>query len=153
MRSSDFIQPEPRAAFHHGYAPEGVAVKTAFGRLRAAIEQFPDEINMGAVRYGDEDMTRYNLLQFLFTKGTKFKWESEVRVALWGPAPKGGEARNYDENNVAHREALDHLYNRHLWVHDFKRRRFLLKDVITGVAISPWAPDEVVKRSPRNGRP
>jgi hypothetical protein len=125
------------------YARDGVAVQTTFARMQAAVNQFPDEMHIGVVRYGDEDMTRYNLLQFMFTKGTKFNWESEVRIAMCSPDPKGGQARNYDENNVAHREALDHLYQRHSWVHPYKRRRLLLKDVITGIAISPWAPEAV----------
>jgi len=112
--------------------------------MQAAVSQFPDDMHMGVVRYGDEDMTRYNLLQFLFTKGTKFSWESEVRIAMCSPDPKGGQARNYDENNIAYREALDHLYPLHSWVHDEKRRRLILKDVITGIAISPWAPAGVV---------
>lgn len=122
----------------------GVAVQTTFGRMQEAVGRFPDEMHMGVVRYGDEDMTRYNLLQFMFTKGTKFYWESEVRIAMCSPDPKGGQARNYDENNVAHREALDHLYPRHPWVHECKRRRLLLRDLITGIAISPWAPEEIV---------
>jgi len=126
------------------YAKQGVAVQTTFGRMQAAVSQFPDDMHMGVVRYGDEDMTRYNLLQFLFTKGTKFSWESEVRIAMCSPDPKGGQARNYDENNIAYREALDHLYPLHSWVHDEKRRRLILKDVITGIAISPWAPAGVV---------
>jgi hypothetical protein len=126
------------------YAKHGVAVQTTFGQMQAAVRQFPDEMHMGAVRYGDGDMTRYNLLQFMFTKGTKFSWETEVRIAMCSPDPKGGQARNYDENNVAHREALDHLYPRHPWVFDSKRRRLLLKGIITGIAISPWAPETVV---------
>jgi len=125
------------------YAEHGVAVQTTFGRLRAAVDQFPDQMHMGKVRYGNEDMTRYNLLQFLFTKGKKFEWESEVRIALNSPDPKGGQARNYDEYDNPHREALDHLYPRHDWVFDFKRRRLLLKDILTGIAISPWAPDDI----------
>lgn len=126
-----------------GATHNGVAVKTTFGRLRAAVDQFRDEGHMGMVRYGDQDMTRYNVLQFLFTKGTEFEWENEVRVALCCPDPKGGQARNYDENNVANREALDHLYRRHHWVHECKRRRLLFKNVITGIAISPWASPSV----------
>lgn len=141
----NLYRPDHEMQMWHCYADNGVAVKTTFGRLQAAVQQFPDRMHMGVVRYGDEDMTRYNLLQFLFTKGTKFKWESEVRIALLGPDPKGGQARNYDENNVAQREALDHLYKPHPWVHEFKRRRLLLKNVITGIAISRWATDEVVK--------
>jgi hypothetical protein len=128
-----------------GNGHNGVAVQTTFGRLRVAVNQFPDEMHMGMIRYGDQDMTRYNLLQFLFTKGMKFRWENEVRIALCCPDPKGGQARNCDENNVVHREALDHLYKRHHWVHQCKRRRILLKDVITGIAISPWASEEVVR--------
>lgn len=140
----NLFRPEHEMQMWQGYAANGVAVKTTFGRLQTAVNQFPDEMHMGPVRYGDEDMTKYNLLQFLFTKGMNFRWESEVRIALWGPDPKGGQARNYDENNVAQREAQDRLYKRHSWVHAFKRRRFLLKEVITGIAVSPWATNEVV---------
>jgi len=132
------------------YARDGVAIQTTFGKMQAAVHGFPDEMYMGAVRYGDDDMTRYNLLQFMFTKGTKFSWETEVRIAMCSPDPKGGQARNYDENNVAHREALDHLYPRHPWVFDFKRRRLLLKKIITGIAISPWAPEAVVNEVKRD---
>src|SRR5262249_11486246 len=84
------------------YAKHGVAVQTTFGRMKSAVDQFPDAMHIGPVRYGDQDMTRYNQLQFLFTKGTKFKWENEVRIALCCPDQKGGQARNYDCNNVPH---------------------------------------------------
>jgi hypothetical protein len=143
----NLYKPEHEIQMWQGYAPEGVAVKTTFGRLRAAVDKFPDRMFMGMVRYGDENMNGDNLFQSLFTKQPKFHWENEVRIALWGPDPKGGQAWNYDENNVPHREALDHLYKykRHSWAHEFKRRRLLLKDVITGIAISPWAPAPVVK--------
>lgn len=132
------------------YATRGVAIQTTFGRMQEAVGRFLDDMHMGVVRYGDEDMTRYNMLQFLFTKGTKFRWESEVRIAMCSPDPHGGQARNYDENNVAHREALDHLYPRHPWVYDFKRRRLILKDLITGIAISPWAPEDVATEVKRD---
>jgi len=126
------------------YAMHGIAIQTTFGRMQKAVGQFLDEMYMGLVRYGDEDMTRYNELQFMFTKGTDFRWESEIRIAMFSPDPKGGQARNYDENNVAHRVALDHLYSRHSWVSDHKRRRLLLKDLITRIAISPWAPENII---------
>jgi len=125
------------------YARGGVAVQTTFGRLREVVLQFPDDVHIGKVRYGDDDMTRYNLLQFLFTKGRKFSWESEVRIALCSPDPKGGQARNYRETNFPHREPQDDLNPLHPWVHDFKRRRFLLKELVTGIAISPWATEDV----------
>jgi hypothetical protein len=33
----------------------------------------------------------------------------------------------------------------HSWVHDFKRRRIVLKDLITGLAVSPWASEETLR--------
>jgi hypothetical protein len=142
----NLYKPEHEMQMWQGYAPQGVAVKTTFGRLRAAVDKFPDRMFMGVVRYGDENMTGDNISQALFTKRPKFHWENEVRIALWMPDPKGGQAWNYDENNVPHRHALD-IYKdmRHSWAHEYKRRRFLLKDVITGIVISPWAPPEVIK--------
>jgi hypothetical protein len=132
------------------YAKDGVAVQTTFGRLQEVARQFPDEIHMGKVRYGDEDMTRYNLLQFLFTKGTKFTWESEVRIALCSRDPKGGQARNYRETNFPHREPQDDLNPMHPWVHECKRRRFVLKELVTGIAISPWATESVINEVKRD---
>ncbi len=132
------------------YAKDGVAVRTTFGRLQEAVRQFPDEMHMGKVRYGDADMTRYNLLQFLFTKGTKFTWESEVRIALCSPAPKGGQARNYRETNFPHREPQDDLNPIHPSVHEFKRCRFVLKELVTGIAISPWATERVITEVKRD---
>jgi len=126
------------------YAKDGVSVQTTFGLFQEAVRHFPDEIHMGKVRYGDEDMTRYNLLQFLFTKGMKFNWESEVRIALCSPDPLGGQARNYRKTNFPHREPQDDLNPIHPWVHECKRRRIFLKDLITGIAISPWATSDVI---------
>ena len=139
----NLYNPQHEMQMWQQYAEYGVAVKTTFGQLQKAVDKFPDEMFMGKVRYGDQDMTGYNLLQFLFTKGEKFSWESEVRIALCAPDPKGGQARNYDEFNNPHDDALDHLYSRHSWVHDEKRRRCILKDIIIGIAISPWATDDI----------
>ncbi len=139
----NLYKPEHEMQMWQQYADNGVAVQTTFGQLQKAVDQFPDKMHMGRVRYGDQDMTGNNLLQFLFTKGRKFLWESEVRIALFAPDPKGGQARTYDEFNNPHDEALDHLYPRHSWVKDEKRRRFFLKDIITGIAISPWAPEAI----------
>ncbi len=53
----NLYKPEHEMQMWKGYAPHGVAVKTTFGRLRAAVDKFPDRMFMGVVRYGDEDMT------------------------------------------------------------------------------------------------
>jgi hypothetical protein len=56
--------------------------------------------------------------------------------------PVGGQARNYRETNFPHREPQDDLNPIHNWVHEEKRRRIILKDLIIGIAVSPWASEE-----------
>ena len=56
--------------------------------------------------------------------------------------PVGGQARNYRETNFPHREPQDDLNPLHPWVHDCKRRRVRLKDLIVRVAVSPRAQDD-----------
>lgn len=132
------------------YAESGVAIKTTFGRMKAVVSQFPDEMRMGRVRYGNQDMTRYNMLQFLFTKEEVFSWENEMRIVLHSDDPVGGQARNYRETNFAHREPQDDLNPLHEWVHPYKRRRFQLKELVSGIAVSPWATSDVREEVEQN---
>ena len=136
--------PSSRLRMWYRYAPYGVAVRSDYRRLKHALEGFPDEVHIGNVRYGNQEMTGYNALQILFTKGTAYEWENEVRIALNSPDPVGGQARNYRETNFPHREPQDDLNPIHPWVHDHKRRRVTLKDLLVEIAISPWATDESV---------
>jgi hypothetical protein len=134
-----------RLRMWYRYAPYGVAVRSEYSRLKAAIANFLDDVHVGQVRYGDEDMTGYNALQILFTKGRDYAWENEVRVVVCGSDPVGGQARNYRETNFPHREPQDDLNPLHPWVHDCKRRRVHVKDLIVGIAVSPWATDDTFK--------
>ncbi len=84
-------------------------------------------------------MSGYNLLQILYTKGTAYEWEDEIRAVLCSYDPVGGQARNYRETNFPHREPQDDLNPLHPWVNKCKRRRIRLKDLILGIAVSPWA--------------
>jgi hypothetical protein len=113
--------------------------------LKAAIAGFIDDVHVGKVRYGDEEMTGYNGLQILFTKQIGYAWENEIRAVVCSYDPVGGQARNYRETNFPNREPQDDLNPRHPWVHDCKRRRVQLKDVISGIAVSPWAPEDTFK--------
>jgi len=124
------------------YAPYGVAVRSEYGRLKAALTNFLDTVCLGKVRYGDEAMTGYNMLQISFTKGHNYAWESEVRAVVCSYDPVGGQARNYRDTNFPHREPQDDLNPLHPWIHECKRRRVHLQDLIIGVAVSPWAPDD-----------
>ena len=131
-----------RLRMWYRYAPYGVAIRSDYGRLKAALEGLVDEVYVGKVRYGNQAMTGYNALQILFTKGEAFKWENEVRVVVCSSDPVGGQARNYRETNFPYREPQDDLNPLHVWVHPCKRRRIVLKYLLVGIAVSPWATAE-----------
>jgi hypothetical protein len=120
-----------------------VAVFTRFELLRAAVDAFPDQVLVGLVRYSEEDLTRYNLIDFLFRKRGHFEKERELRVVVQSYNPMAGMNRNVDESNVAHREPLDEVNPLPAWVHDEKRRRVDLKSLITEIRLWPWATREL----------
>jgi len=134
--------PGSRLRMWYRYAPYGVSICSYYGRLKAALDGLMDTIHVGKVRYGDREMTGYNALQILFTKGTTYEWENEIRTVLYCPDPVGGQARNYRETNFPHREPQDDLNPLLDWVHCHKRRRILLKDLLVRIAVSPWATEE-----------
>jgi hypothetical protein len=121
---------------------QGVAVLSRFGLLKSALAPMLDDILLGIVRYGEKDMTGYNLIQFLFTKRRYFEKERELRVVLTCYDPVAGMNRHFDENNFPHREPLDEINVLHPWVHPCKRRRIDLKGLVTGIRLSPWAQEE-----------
>jgi hypothetical protein len=49
-----------------------------------------------------------------------------------------GANRHYDADNFPHREPRDENPLRD-WVHPFKRRRIVLKSLVTAIRLSPWA--------------
>jgi hypothetical protein len=135
--------PASRLRMWYRYAPYAVAVQSEYGRLRAAIAEFLDNVHMGKVRYGDDQMTGYNALQILFTKASSYTWENEIRTVVCSYDPVGGQARNYREANFPHREPQEDLNPLHPWVHECKRRRIDLKKLLIGIAVSPWAKHDV----------
>src|ERR1051325_1034803 len=56
--------------------------------------------------------------------------------------PLAGRPATTAKRVFPHREPQDDLNPLHPWVHDFKPRRIVLKDLITGIAVSPWASKE-----------
>jgi hypothetical protein len=137
--------PDNRLRMWYKYAPCGVAVRSEYGRLKAVLSDFIDDVNLGQVRYGDDKMSGYNAKQIIFTKRQKFAWENEVRAVVCSYDPVGGQARNYRETNFPHREPQEDLNPIHNWVHPEKRRRIDLKGFITAVGVSPWASEETLK--------
>ena len=138
----NFTDPDNRLRMWYRYAPSGVAVRSEYGRLKAALAGFLDDVHIGKVRYGDEAMTGYNALQFLFTKRAEFKWENEIRAAVCSYDPVGGQARHFRDTPFPHREPQDDVNPIHSWVHVCKRRRIQLKDLVLGIAVSPWASED-----------
>src|ERR1700687_1054844 len=51
---------------------QGLAVFSRFDLLRNALSPMLDDILLGIVRYGEEAMTGYNLIRFLYTKRHHF---------------------------------------------------------------------------------
>jgi hypothetical protein len=139
-----------RLRMWYRYAPCGVAIRSRYGLLKSALQLMLDDIHLGKVRYGDRDMTGYNHLQVIYTKGDNYAWENEVRAVLCSYDPVGGQARNYGETNFPHREPLDDINPLHAWVHSCKRRRIHLEKVVTGIAVSPWATDETLNEVEQN---
>jgi hypothetical protein len=123
----------------------GVAIFSRFELLKAALSIMLDDILVGAVRYGEKDMTSYNLIQFLYTKRHLFEKERELRVVLQCYDPVGGTNRHYGLDNFPNREPLDEQNPLHEWVHECKRRRINLKALVTEIRLSPWATEEELK--------
>lgn len=126
------------------YAHDGVAVTSSYGRLKESLAGIPDDTHIGLIQYGTAHLTdRFNAMEFITTKQEKYAAESEVRAILTSSNPLDGGNRHIDVNGFPHRVPLD-VNPRHPWVHDCKRRRISLRDLLQGIVISPWAePDEV----------
>jgi hypothetical protein len=120
-----------------------VAIFTRFDLLRAAVDSFLDQVLVGLVRYSEEDLARYNLIDFLFRKRGHFYKERELRIVVQSYNPMAGMNRNFDDRNIAHREPLDEVNPLPAWVHKEKRRRIDLKSLVTEIRLSPWKTKEV----------
>jgi hypothetical protein len=119
------------------FAPYGVAIRTRYGLLKDALNSLIDQILLGLTRYGYKLTDPHNLIQFIFTKGTDFIKEREVRVVMSCYDPVGSTNRNFGPtNNFPHDRPLK-SNPLHKWVADGKRRRIKVKPLVTGVVVSP----------------
>lgn len=139
-----YLYSEEDLAIWEHYAHDGVAVVSTYGLLKECLESIPDETHVGLVQYGTSHLTdRFNTMEFITTKQQKYVAECEVRAILTSINPLDGGNRHIGLNNFPHRVPLD-MNPRHPWVHDCKRRRISLGNLLQKVIISPWAePDEI----------
>jgi hypothetical protein len=135
---------EEDLAIWEQYAPKGVAVVSTYSLLKDSLAAMPDDTHIGLIQYGTAHLTnRFNAMEFITTKQQKYAAECEVRAILISINPLEGGNRHFDINNFPHRVPLD-VNPRHPWVHEYKRRRISVRDLLRGIVISPWAePDEV----------
>jgi hypothetical protein len=126
------------------YGHDGVAVTSTYGQLKQSMANIPDQTHIGLIQYGSAHLTnRFNAMEFITTKQTKYSAECEVRAILTSTNPLDGGNRHFDLNNFPHRAPLAEN-PRHPWVHDCKRRPISLRDLLQEVVISPWAePDDI----------
>jgi len=118
------------------FAPYGVAICSRYGLLKRALKRFIDPIQIGVTVYHAPQ--RYNTFHFIFSKGSGFTTEKEVRIVLSSYDPVAGNNRHYGRNGATYERPQDE--NRlHPWVMAGKRRRVDLKALITKVVVSPWA--------------
>lgn len=127
------------------YGHDGVAVSTRYELLYEALNGLPDDAHLGRVQYGTNHLTdRFNVLEFITTKESKYAREREVRAFITCYDPLCSGNRHIDLSNYPHLRPLS-VNPRNPWVPDWKRRRINLKKLITGVVISPWAENDTVE--------
>jgi hypothetical protein len=67
-------------AMWRDFAPYGVAVCTQYGLLKRALKKFVDPVEIGITQYHAPQ--RYNTVHFIFSKGSGFTAEKEVRIVF-----------------------------------------------------------------------
>jgi hypothetical protein len=118
------------------------AIRSCYTLLKQALDGMIDTVHLGLVRYGDGQMRRYNVLEFIYHKRSPHEGDREIRAALFSPDPLAGMNRHLNELNFPNREPLDDVNRLHDWVPECKRRRIDLKALVTGIVVGPWAKEE-----------
>lgn len=104
-----------------------------------------DDAHLKRVQYGTNHLTdRFNDMEFITTKESKYAPECEVRAFITSYDPLGTGNRHMDLSNNPHPRPLP-INPRNPWVPDSKRRRVDLIKLITGVVISRWAENDAVQ--------
>jgi hypothetical protein len=118
------------------YGDDGVAICSRYCLLKSALNAMGDQAFLGLVRYGEKNLKKYNLLQFIMTKREKYKNEREARAMLWIRDPHAGINRHFDIENRPHRLPLTPPPGSVLPGH---KRSVDLQTLITPIVVTPWA--------------
>lgn len=127
------------------YGHDGVAVCTRYELLHEVLNGLHDDAYLGRVKYGSDHLTdRFNGMEFIFTKQLEYAPDCEVRGLITSYDPLGSGDRHFDLNNSPQPRPLP-MNPRNPWVPDFKRRRIVLRSLVTDIVISPWAEPDAVE--------
>jgi hypothetical protein len=106
MRQSHYLNcwylfDEEKVEMWKKFAPNGVAVRSTYARLKAVLEPITEEEHptLGLVRYGSAHVNRWNTDVFVSTKKKQYAHEREVRAMLTVRDPHEGGNRYIDINN------------------------------------------------------
>jgi hypothetical protein len=118
-----------------------VAVCSRYSLLKSALDSLDSSSgrpHLGRVRYGWKHLTGWNAQRFITTKQAKYQDEEEVRALLWLPEQSTitGVNRHFDKDNKPHRRPLTPSS-----APTCQRRKVDLQALITGIVVSPLAPD------------
>lgn len=70
------------------FAPYRVALVIRYQLLKQTLNTLIDLVCIGLTRYEYKPTDRYNMMNFIFTKGAQFAKEREIRIVMscYGPA-------------------------------------------------------------------
>jgi len=118
------------------YGADGVAICSRYSLLKSELGGMSDHSCLGLVRYGFQNVARWNLFRFVFTKRMEFADENEVRALLWLTHPHAATNRHIDADNRVHPRPLTPPPDS---VPDGVRRKVDLRALVTQIVVSPWA--------------
>jgi hypothetical protein len=122
------------------YGDDGVAICSTYTLLKSALNTLPDRAYLGLVRYGAQRNERWNLFRFVYRKKIEYAEEQEVRALLWINDPHAGINRHFDADNRVYPFPLNPPPTSVLEGH---RRKTNLQSLLTGIVVTPFAPQQV----------
>ena len=97
---------EETATMWARYAKDGVAIVSRYDHLKQVLNELPDKVMVGLIRYGSSHLTGWNVVQFVTTKRSEYVAEQEVRAMIWLTDTSDGMNRHFDLNNWPHDRSI-----------------------------------------------
>jgi hypothetical protein len=131
------LQVEETATMWARYDKDGVAIVSRYDRLKMCLNELPDKVMVGLIRYGSSHLTGWNVVRFLTTKRAEFAAEKEVRAMIWLTNTTDGMNRHFDLDNRPHDRPI---YDPPVTLPEGIRRKAAIASLISEIVVSPFAP-------------